>query len=64
VLSGWRTRTAGELGQDRIQAGDMVERERADDDVRAVIGQRQPVKLADPEPGPGDTLPRAGEHVR
>ncbi len=55
---------ASELGQYRIEAGDVVERERADDDVDGVVRQRQPVKLGEVEPGLGDTLPRAGEHVR
>ena len=54
---------ASELGQYRIEARDVLECERADDDVHGVIRQRQPVKLGDVELAILDTLPRVGEHV-
>jgi hypothetical protein len=40
------------------------EGERADDDVGAVIGQRQLVQLRDVELAVRDTPPRVSEHVR
>jgi hypothetical protein len=40
------------------------EGEGADDDVRRIIGQRQPVQFADVELAIGNTPPRVGEHIR
>jgi hypothetical protein len=55
---------AGELGQYRLEAGDVGQSQRADDDIRRVIGQGQPVKLAEAELAVRDAPPRVGEHVR
>jgi hypothetical protein len=55
---------AGELGEHRLEVADVDESERADDDVHRVIGQRQPVKLADVELAFWDAPPRVAEHVR
>jgi hypothetical protein len=41
----------------------VVEGERADDHVYRVIGQRQPVQLAETELPVGHPLPRAGQNV-
>ena len=55
---------AGELGQYRLEAGNVDQGQRADDDIHRVAGQRQPVKLTDVELAVRDTPPRVGEHVR
>ena len=55
---------AGELGQYRLEACNMDESQRADDDVHRVIGQGQLVKLTEEELAVCDTPPRVGEHVR
>jgi hypothetical protein len=49
---------AGELGQYRLEPGHVDEGERADDDVRGIVRQRQPVQIGDVELAIRDTPPR------
>jgi hypothetical protein len=58
------TQHASELGQYRLEAGNVDESQRADDDIHRIVRERQPVKLAQAELAVGDSSPCVGEHVR
>jgi hypothetical protein len=58
------TQHPSELGQHGRQFGDVGERERADDRVDRVVGQRKPVQIGREEPDVRQSLAGPREHLR